>query len=100
MCPIDMAQVIDNECVLAVLPGRHDKERIQVVLLSGRTNGLALRQQTYGDGLGWFTQKSLDMAPHQLAALKTALGAQGNARPAVAPRSEDEFPRILRLESA
>ncbi len=95
-----MATVPENECVLAILPGRHENERLAVVLLSGATNGLVLRQQTFGDGIGWFTQKSMELAPHQLASLRTALGGPAVQREAVPVAHDDEFPRILRLESA
>ncbi len=97
-----------NEVVLATLPGEHERERLQVVLFSGARHGLALRQQTFGEGVGWFNQRSVDLHPDQISQLRTVLGGPVTSRQALitpptldeGQTEDDHFPRILRLESA
>lgn len=66
-----------HEWVLANLPGASGNDRLVVVLLRefGAGNRLELRQQTWADGLGWFTQSSLPISAEQLTGLRAALGA-------------------------
>lgn len=64
------------ETVLATLPSSSDRERL-VVVLSHAPDGstqLELRQQSWGDGLGWFTQSSVQLEPEQVAGLRQSLG--------------------------
>lgn len=35
---------------------------------------IELRQQTWGEGIGWFTQNTMRLEPQQVAQLRTALG--------------------------
>lgn len=96
----------EQECVLATMPGLAEHDRTLVVLVSGCKDGtrISLRQQTYGDGVGWFTQKSLDLEPAQAALLRTALGGSAvvsrshlrSGRPAAV----GDFPRLALVESA
>ena len=70
-----------HEALLAVIPGSCDNEQLLVVhrhSADGRSR-IELRQQTWGEGVGWFTQSSVPIEPEQLAALRGALG--GKARP-------------------
>ena len=65
-----------SDVVLATIPGGGDQDRLQVVLshdLDGRST-ISLRQQSWGDGVGWFTQASLDLTPGQLRQLRTLGG--------------------------
>lgn len=95
-----------DECVLATLPGSVERERMIVVLVRGAGSGtrIALRQQTFGDGVGWFTQKSVDLEPSQAALLKSALGGStvvSRSHPRTASASSvGEFPRLYHVESA
>ncbi len=66
---------MQSDVVLATIPGGSDQDRLQVVLshdLDGRST-ISLRQQSWGGGVGWFTQASLDLTPDQLRQLR-ALG--------------------------
>jgi hypothetical protein len=68
--------VSTQETVLATLPSQSERERIEIVLCQGphKATCLQLRQQSWGDGIGWFTQSSVQLEPDQVAALKAALG--------------------------
>src|SRR5262245_17696451 len=65
-----------NETVLSTLNGATEHERILVVLVHEPAGGsrLELRQQSFGVGVGWFTQSSVTLEPHQVAELRGALG--------------------------
>lgn len=88
------------ECVLGNLSGAHEHERLQVILQStDEGSRVCLRQQTWGEGIGWFTQRTLDLTPDQVAQLKTVLGVSGqSARPPKAPTASHL--RVYRAESA
>ena len=63
------------ESTLSVIPSSNEGERLLVVLLKWEGESrLELRQQTWGEGIGWFTQNSVPVEPHQLAQLRTTLG--------------------------
>ena len=79
-----------RETVIATLSAQDDTQRLEVVLLSqsGGESRLQLRQQSWGDGVGWFTQSSVELEPQQLAALKMTLGTvPAKARRQTAPMS-------------
>src|SRR6188472_4475595 len=77
-----------SEVVLSTISGTTDKERLLIVLCqrAGESSRLELRQQSFGDGIGWFTQSSIAMEPSQVAELRTALGT-GSNRPSPLPKS-------------
>ncbi len=66
-----------SEVVVATIPGAHDDQRLEVALCQspGQANYLELRQQTWGDGIGWFTQSRVQLEPHQVADLRAVLGS-------------------------
>jgi len=80
----------NSECQLAVIPGSNACERLLVGLLCNRSgeSQITLRQQSWAEGIGWYDQKTLSLAPAQLRHLKTVLGcrgfSQGMADPGVA----------------
>ena len=84
-----LAQV--NETVLSTISGSSDYERLLVVLCitPGHGSRLELRQQSFGAGVGWFTQSTVVLEPHQVAELRGALGS-GHGRSA---RSGSNLPR-------
>ncbi|HTN77721.1 MAG TPA: hypothetical protein VL096_20830 [Pirellulaceae bacterium] len=93
------------ETVLATLPGSSDRERLVVVLAhsaSGSTQ-VELRQQSWGEGLGWYTQSSVQLEPSQVAGLRQSLGLGGSfaqvrtaAFPASGPKKLNGFtPRVV-----
>jgi len=77
-----------HDVVLSTIAGTTDKERLLVVLCkrSGESR-LELRQQSFGDGIGWFTQSTVALEPSQVAELRTALGTGGNHGPSPLPKS-------------
>jgi hypothetical protein len=79
------------EVILAVLPGAQDDEQVEIVLcqLAGEGSIVELRQQTWGEGVGWFTQSRVRMAPQQIADLRAVLGT-GAARP-----KQNDLPRAF-----
>lgn len=79
---------LTHEVVLSSIAGATDKERLLVVLCnrSGESR-LELRQQSFGDGIGWFTQSTVALEPGQVAELRTALGTGGNRGPSPLPKS-------------
>lgn len=97
------------ETVLATLPGGHHHERVTVVLARDAEGGsrLELRQQSWGVGVGWFTQSSVQLEPHQVAELRGALGTAAGRTgktfsPAYAHAAADSpwSPRVVRADSA
>lgn len=76
------------EVVLSTIAGATDKDRLAVVLCNRSGEScLELRQQSFGDGIGWFTQSTVALEPSQVAELRTALGSGGNRGPSSLPKS-------------
>ena len=95
------------ETLLTTIPGANDSERLELVLythLDGK-NRLELRQQSWGEGVGWYTQGTIELAPHQVADLRNALGA-GTATNRPFPSGFRQMsraswnPRVISAESA
>ena len=61
------------ETVLCYLPGEGPTERLAVVCCGGQR--YELRQQSWGNGLGWFTQSSVTIDANQAKSLRNVLGA-------------------------
>lgn len=76
---------MSNELVLAVLPGSTQRERLLLVMSATPGAALALVQQSWSETTGWFNQTSIELAPEQVAQLRTALGRGGVASRAAAP---------------
>src|SRR5262245_8629059 len=94
-----------TEISLATLPGESAGQRVQVVLIQADgTSRIELRQQSYGDGIGCFTQGTVALEPAQIAELRGILGTTGAGRPALpAPYRQAPPPAekpALRLYSA
>lgn len=68
-----------QETVLATIPGASDRDRLVVMMAYDPQAGstIQLRQQSWGDGLGWYTQNSMAIDPQQLTQLRAALGSGG-----------------------
>jgi hypothetical protein len=93
-----------RETILAELPGTTDQQRVLVVHIvdfsAAPPARLELRQQSFGPGVGWFTQSSVPLSPEQLSGLRALLGrvpAAAQTRPAPARSSGL---RLLRADSA
>ena len=98
------------ETTLTSLPASAENERILVVLVQNTSEGsqIEMRQQSFGEGIGWFTQSTIRMEPGQVATLKNALG-RASTGPVSSPRLPREFskvapatwqPRLVRADSA
>ena len=97
------------EVILAVLPGARDDEQVEIALCQSAAEGsiLEMRQITWGEGVGWFTQSRVRMAPQQIADFRAVLGT-GAARPkqshlpqAFSRATPGAFtPRVIHADSA
>jgi hypothetical protein len=72
-----LMRAISSEVVLATLPAASDDERLQVVLTRqpDGSSAISLIQQSWAEGVGWFTQHALKLAPEQVRQLRSVLGA-------------------------
>ena len=92
-----MSAIIPQEVVLSTLPGGSENDRLQIVLRTHFSSGepLQLRQQTWGEGVGWYTQSTISLTSEQAAALRNSLGgAPSRMRP------ENPNLRICRISAA
>jgi hypothetical protein len=86
------------EVLLAEIPGSSENERLAVVHRHDAAGSrIELRQQTWGEGIGWFTQTTLPLAPQQLADLRAALGGTAVATPRTLARGTRTTPSYLRV---
>ncbi len=100
------------EIEVRILPGSSETERIAVVLCPSGEEGsrLELRQQSYSEGIGWFTQSTVRLEPSQVADLRSGLGMASAGSSAATRRalpreyatvkSSNWQPRILAADSA
>ncbi len=97
------------ETVLATLPGTSDRERVLVVMCQAAAGShVEIRQQSWGEGLGWYTQSSVQLEPQQVAGMRQALGLGGSfGKVKVSPfaasgpqRSNGFTPRVVHADSA
>ncbi len=67
---------MQNATPVAVLPGACSTERLVLALVHQPQEGsrLVLRQESWCASLGWCVQKSIEMTPEQVCALRAALG--------------------------
>jgi hypothetical protein len=89
------------ETVLGVLPAASDKERVLLVLVhqasdsvGSHSSRMELRQQSFGVGIGWFTQSSVQLEPEQVADLRNALGMTTTVAPSRRPSLPREFSKV------
>jgi hypothetical protein len=98
-----------TETVLSTLPSS-ETERLLVVLVqaAGHSSRMELRQQSFSNGIGWFTQSTVQLQPAQVAALRNALGSTGSGHKST-HRLPREFstlapaawaPKVVRADSA
>lgn len=101
----------DRETILSTIPGSSTDEQLVVVMCRSveRDSYIEIRQQSWGEGIGWFTQSTVKMEPHQVGQLRNTLGhTPANSRPPafkLPPRfntvAPDGFtPRIVWADSA
>ena len=84
-----------TETTLALLPAHNPRERLVVVLCHHPGGSrVELRQQSWGEGIGWFTQHGIRLEPGQVAQLRQVLGTTGH-RPDPPPKACALGPRDL-----
>ena len=95
-----------HEVILAEIPGSNAEERLLIVHrnFAGESR-IELRQQTWGEGIGWFTQNTMRLEPQQVAQLRATLGGASAACPSptvqFADRTPAERPQLrIHAESA
>ena len=86
------------ETLLASLPSEDDRTQVVLCQHDGRSH-VELRQQSFGEGVGWFTQNTVRLDPAQIAGLRGALGVGSRRCPAPLVSAESS-PHVLRFESA
>jgi hypothetical protein len=71
-----------TEVILSTLPAASEKDRLLLVLLqrAGESSRIELRQQSFGEGVGWFTQSTVTLEPDQVSQLRSALGMTASTR--------------------
>ena len=90
-----------SEAILSTLPSTSDDQRTIVVLCHGESGSqIELRQQSWGAGVGWFTQSTVRLDPEQVAGLRAALGTASANRVPAYLTSQSWSPRIVGFESA
>jgi hypothetical protein len=107
---VNTAMHIHQEIILATIPGASEHDRLLVVLRqAGVGSKIEIRQQSWGEGLGWFTQSSVCMEPHQVAELRGVLGvgrSPAATQRAPLPRAFSQpsqatwSPRVMHVDSA
>jgi hypothetical protein len=95
------------DVILSTIDGASDRERLLLVLCQQEGESrLELRQQSFGDGIGWFNQSTIALEPHQVAELRSALGTSGSRRPSSLPKPFRRVepaawqPRVVQAETA
>jgi hypothetical protein len=96
-----------QETVLSTIPAS-ESERLLVLLIQSPESGsrMELRQQSFSNGIGWFTQSTVQLEPNQVAALRNALGTSGQRPARPLPREMTKIaaaswePRVVRADSA
>ncbi len=90
------------ENVLEIIDGQTSNERIALVLCHeiGQASHVELRQQSWGDGVGWFTQSTLALEPFQVAQLRNALGSHSAMSAGSSKLTPPSSPlRVVRAET-
>jgi hypothetical protein len=64
---------MNSEWLLATLPGAAENHQLAVYLvrLPDGSSKLALHQQSWAEGIGWYDQKCLELAPEQFRQLRS-----------------------------
>lgn len=82
---------------LAEIPGTVDSERLVLMMENGSDGTtLLLCQQSWAEGIGWFTQSRVEIAPAQLPLLRQSLGGKSAAPVRSAPLAASR-PSHLRI---
>jgi hypothetical protein len=98
------------EVILSLLPAASDQERVALIMVTSfdGSSHIEMRQQSFSEGIGWFTQATVRLEPQQVADLRNALGAvvRPDSPAATARRSFSRVssagwnPRVVQADSA
>ena len=95
-----------RETTFEILESESPTDRVAVSMVRCGTTGesrVRLRQESFSDAVGWFTQSQIDLSPDQVAQLKSMLGltAMRPTRPSPQRSTDDtaDEPAILKLPS-
>lgn len=104
-----------RETILQILESDSPTDRVAVSMVHCDVTGesrIRLRQESFSDAVGWFTQSQIDLSSDQVGQLKSVLGpavlkpagASGPQKPAARHRSAAaerfaEEPAILKMPS-
>ena len=97
-----------TETIVTTIPAAVENERLLVVLVQCAEHGsrMELRQQSFSNGLGWFTQSTVQLEPGQVAALRNSLGSTAGRPASRLPREYSTIapaawqPRVVHADSA
>src|SRR5687767_13203273 len=97
---------MSRETILSTISGTSESERLLLVLSTAPDHSrIELRQQSFGEGIGWFTQSTITLEPSQVAELRAALGT-GTRGPSPLPKQFRQAkqaawqPRLVHADSA
>ena len=83
----------NRETILAVIAGEDPNFRMVFACDHGDGDRpIVLRQESYGDRVGWFPQSSIRMTRGEMAQLRSLLGGQ-------LPRACEQTARMIRSEA-
>lgn len=90
--------MLSHEALISHLPGDTENERLEVVLQVGAGDPrLLLKQQTFGPGIGWYTQSAIALTLNQLRGLQQSLciAKSLNASSTVESGVDDDQPVLI-----
>ena len=104
-----MANLYHKENVIAIVPDGTQSQRLVFIAKSVESDlPIVLRQETYSEDVGWFTQNQIEMTRQQMMMLRSAMGgtsggsrptARQNAKPCGEPMpAVIAFPRAVERE--
>ena len=91
-----------QEVTLSTIPGTDEDSRVAVVLTHADAQSrIELHQQSWGEGIGWFTQNKVVLEPQQAAALAASLDKSKTGVTAdYSNLSRSWTPRVVSADSA
>lgn len=90
---------MNRSTTIGLIDGSASDQRLEVALVQKESGVLdfVMSEQHFAEGIGWFTQRSMSLDPHQVAQLKRLLLASEMSRPDSRRSAEPAFPSTLKL---
>ena len=90
-----------QEVLLNTIPGGSENDRLAVILCHTNQHGsmIELHQQSWGEGVGWFTQSKVVLDSGQVAQLSSVLGSS-TREPCRVRVPASWTPRVVSADSA